>query len=181
MLNNLNQFKWQITPNPNEKQREREREREREIHKICSKKRKWKRKPGGADQLERGDRKSDGAKGWGVLRVLSPFASEVFFSSIPLLLPFLSLSLSYYSLCLCVCLCDSIFMYECMYSFLPSFVKTQMKVHFVCLIRVSLAGTHCPATPTSTACFQIITLTLSILLFLISYLILSSKKFTSKT
>ena len=131
MLNNLNQFKWQITPNPNEKQRERE--REREIHKICSKKRKWKRKPGGADQLERGDRKSDGAKGWGVLRVLSPFASEVFFSSIPLLLPFLSLSLLLFSVFVCVCLCDSIFMYEWMYVFLPSFLCQNSNEGSLCL------------------------------------------------
>ena len=60
----------------------------------------------------------------GVQRVLSPFASEVFFSSIPLLLLFLSY---YYSLCVC----ESILMY--------SFVKTQKierkMLHFLCLIR----------------------------------------------
>ena len=135
MLNNLNQFKWQITPNPNEKQRERE--REREIHKICSKKRKWKRKPGGADQLERGDRKSDGAKGWGVLRVLSPFASEVFFSSIPLLLPFLSLSLSlsYYSLCLCVCVSLWLYFYVWMNVCIPSFLPlSKLKWRFTLFV-----------------------------------------------
>ena len=61
---------------------------------------------------------------WGVQRVLSPFASEVFFSTIPLLLLFLSY---YYSLCVC----ESILMY--------SFVKTQKierkMLHFLCLIR----------------------------------------------
>ena len=112
---------------------------------------------------------------FGGILLINPIAASISLS--------LSLSLLLFSVFVCVCVSVTLFlcMNECMYSFLPSFVKTQMKVHFVCLIRVSLAGTHCPATPTSTACFQIITLTLSILLFLISYLILSSKKFTSKT
>ena len=177
MLNNLNQFKWQITPNPNEKQRERERS-----IKYAAKKGNERGNLEGLINLREEIGRVMGQKGeecWECcLRLLRRYSSHQSHCCFHF-----SLSLSYYSLCLCVCVSVTLFlcMNECMYSFLPSFVKTQMKVHFVCLIRVSLAGTHCPATPTSTACFQIITLTLSILLFLISYLILSSKKFTSKT
>lgn len=52
-------------------------------------------RPGEADRLERGDRRSDQARGWEVQTVLFPSASAAFFSSIPLLPPF-----SYLSLCI---------------------------------------------------------------------------------
>jgi hypothetical protein len=51
--------------------------------------------PGEADRLGRGDRRSGGARGRGVLRAPPPCASEAFFSSIPSLPPFLLFSFAF--------------------------------------------------------------------------------------
>ena len=135
MLNNLNQFKWQITPNPNEKQRERERERERSI-KYAAKKGNERGNLEGLINLREEIGRVMGQKGeecWECcLRLLRRYSSHQSHCCFHFSLS-LSLSLIILCVCVCVCLCDSIFMYEWMYVFLPSFLCQNSNEGSLCL------------------------------------------------
>ena len=127
MLNNLNQFKWQITPNPNEKQRERERS-----IKYAAKKGNERGNLEGLINLREEIGRVMGQKGeecWECcLRLLRRYSSHQSHCCFHF-----SLSLLLFSVFVCVCLCDSIFMYEWMYVFLPSFLCQNSNEGSLCL------------------------------------------------
>ena len=133
MLNNLNQFKWQITPNPNEKQRERERS-----IKYAAKKGNERGNLEGLINLREEIGRVMGQKGeecWECcLRLLRRYSSHQSHCCFHFSLS-LSLSLSLLLFSVFVCVCVSVTLFLCMNVFLPSFLPlSKLKWRFTLFV-----------------------------------------------